>query len=243
MTALETHGLGKTYRGGVVGIKALSLALPAGEVAGFVGPNGSGKTTTIRLLLDLLRATEGRATLLGLDSRRDSIEVRRRVGFLPGDLAFHGGLGGRETLDFYASLRPSRPPVLRAELLDRLGLDATVLARRVSTYSTGMRRKLGLAIALQHDPALAILDEPTTGLDPLVRRRYHDAIRAWKARGAGRALFLCTHDMLEVEALCDRVLVVREGRLVADRRVEEMKAATDRARSLEDVILSYYATP
>lgn len=239
--AIATGGLTKIYRDGTTGIADLDVAVARGETAGFVGPNGSGKTTTIRLLLDLLRPTRGGARILGLDVRRDSLAVRRRVGFLPGDLAFHGSLRGRETLDFYARLRPDRGAPRRAELLERLGLADRDLARRVHAYSTGMRRKLGLVVALQHDPELAILDEPTTGLDPLVRRSCHDAIRAW--REGGRTLFLSSHDVLEVDALCDRVLIVRGGRLAAERTIDELRAEAGDARSLENALLSYYATP
>jgi len=238
--AVETRGLTKIYRNGVVGIEDLDMTIEVGEVVGFVGPNGAGKTTTIRLLLDLLRPTRGEAYVLGLHAQRQSLEVRRRVGFLPGDLAFHAGLSGQETLDAYDRLRPGVAPTRRDELLESLELDRAVLSRRVSGYSTGMRRKLGLVVALQHDPDLAILDEPTTGLDPLVRRRYHATLRTW--RGEQRTLFLCTHDMLEVDTVCDRVIIVRDGRWAASETVADLRARTSDARSLEDEILSYYRT-
>ncbi|MHC4340506.1 MAG: ABC transporter ATP-binding protein [Planctomycetota bacterium] len=239
MTAIEARSLTKIYRNGVVGVENLDLSMQRGEIAGLVGPNGSGKTTTIRLLLDFLRPTRGEAKVLGLDAHRDSVAVRRRVGFLPGDLAFHGSLSGQQTLEFYSSLRRHRPPVLRRELLDRLKLEPSVMRRRVATYSTGMRRKLGLVLALEHDPELAVLDEPTAGLDPLVRRACHEVIGGWQAQG--RTLFLCTHDILEVETLCHRVLVVREGRLVASEPMEALRERTKDARSLEDEILGHYA--
>ena len=239
MTAIEASRLTKIYNGKVVGVEDLDLSVQQGEVAGLVGPNGSGKTTTIRLLLDFLRPTRGRARILGLDAHRDSVAVRRRVGFLPGDLAFHGSLSGQETLDFYSSLRRKRKPVLRGELLERLKLEPDVLRRKVATWSTGMRRKLGIVLALQHDPELAVLDEPTAGLDPLVRRACHEVIGDWQRQG--RTLFLCTHDILEVETLCDRVLVVREGRLVASESMEALRERTKDARSLEDEILGHYA--
>jgi ABC-2 type transport system ATP-binding protein len=238
--ALVARGLTKVYRDGTTGIEDLDLTVARGETAGFVGPNGSGKSTTIRLVLDLLRPTRGEARVFGLDSRRESMAVRRRVGFLPGDLAFHGSLRGDETLEFYARLRRERGAPRRRELVERLGLSARDLRRRVRTYSTGMRRKLGLIVAMQHDPELAILDEPTTGLDPLVRRACHDAIRAW--RDGGRTLFLSSHDVLEVDALCDRVLIVREGQLAAERTIEQLRTEAGGARSLEDALLSYYAT-
>ena len=237
MPAVETRALTKTYGDGTVGIEDLDLEIAEGEIVGFVGPNGAGKTTTIRLLLDLLRPTRGTARILGHDTRKESLAVRRRVGFLPGDLAFHGELTGMETLEFYRRLRGGGAP-RRDELLDRLGLGGDALARRVARYSTGMRRKLGLVVALQHDPELAILDEPTTGLDPLVRRSCHDAVRAW--RRGGRTLFLSSHDVLEVDTLCDRVLVLRDGRLVAGRTLAELREQAGDARSLEDVLLGFY---
>jgi ABC-2 type transport system ATP-binding protein len=235
--AVETSSLTRIYNRGVVGIADLDMTVDPGEVVGLVGPNGSGKTTTIRLLLDFLRPTSGRASVLGLDSRRDSLAIRKQIGFLPGDLTFHESLTGAETLRLYEQLRPGTPPIRRAELLENLALSDEVLSRRVGTYSTGMRRKLGLVVALQHDPTLAILDEPTNGLDPLMRRRCHETIRRW--RGESRTLFLSTHDILEVDRLCHRVFVVRAGRLVAARSVEDFRGGGD-ANDLEESILRYY---
>jgi ABC-2 type transport system ATP-binding protein len=241
MAAIETAGLTKIYGNGAVGIADLDLAVAEGEVIGFVGPNGAGKTTTIRLLLDFLRPTRGSARLLGLDVRRDSLEVRRRIGFLPGDLALYGALTGAETLAFFARLRRGLAPRLRGEILEWLEFPPEMLRRKVRTYSTGTRQKLGLAVALQHDPTLAILDEPTTGLDPLVRRRFHEAIRGWRRNA--HTLFLSSHDIGEVESLADRVCVVRQGRLVAFDTVAKLVGATPGAASLEDAILAHYSRP
>jgi len=238
MDAIVTRGLTKRFRDGTVGVRDLALRVGEGATAALVGPNGAGKTTTIRLLLDLIRPTSGEAEVLGRPVRGAGPSLRTRLGFLPGDLAFHAGLTGHETLGFFARLRAGRPPSLRAELLDRLGLGDGDLRRKVQAYSTGMRRKLGLVVALQHDPQLAILDEPTTGLDPLVRRRCHDAIRGW--RGKGRTLLLSSHDMLEVDALAERVLIVRAGELVADRDVEDLRGAEGDPRALEDRVLAWY---
>ncbi|MGH7162504.1 MAG: ABC transporter ATP-binding protein [Planctomycetota bacterium] len=239
MLAVETRGLTKIYKGGVTGLADLDLEVETGEVVGLVGPNGSGKTTTIRLLLDLLRPTRGSCRIFSLDARRDSLEIRRRVGFLPGDLALYDGLTAHETLALSARLRRGAAPSLRESLLARLGVPSEALDRRVKTLSTGTRQKLGLLIALQHDPSLAILDEPTTGLDPLVRRRFHDAIVSW--RGRGRTLLLCSHDIAEVALLCDRVCVLRDGAMVAQIPLEGGDAARRDGAALEERILSHYA--
>ncbi len=238
MDAVRTAGLTKIYGQDVVGVEDLTLRVEVGESFGFVGPNGSGKTTTIRLLMDFMRPTRGNAQVLGLDAHACSIDVRRRVGFLPGDLALYPDLTGGGTLDFFARLRPDRDPCLRAQLLEQLDFPADALRRRVGTYSTGMRQKIGLTVALQHDPELAILDEPTTGLDPLVRRSFHDTIREWLHKG--RTLFLSSHDISEVEALCGRVCVLREGHIVADDETATLRAAGGAGASLEEAILSFY---
>ncbi|MGQ0614035.1 MAG: ABC transporter ATP-binding protein [Planctomycetaceae bacterium] len=241
MTVLRTEGLTKVYRNGALGIADLDLEVRAGEVLAFVGPNGAGKTTTIRLLLDFLRPTRGTASVLGLDSRKDSLAVRRRIGFLPGDLALYGSLTGEETLELFARLRGERKPALREELLGWLAIPPEMLRRKVGTLSTGTRQKLGLLVALQHNPSLAILDEPTTGLDPLVRRHFHDAIRRWRTQA--HTLFLSSHDIAEVELLCDRVCIVKSGRLAALDTVAGLRAAAPQAASLEEAILSHYARP
>ncbi|MFQ5843441.1 MAG: ABC transporter ATP-binding protein [Planctomycetota bacterium] len=241
MGAVVTERLTKIYRRGVVGVVDLDLRVAPGDTFGFVGPNASGKTTTIRLLMDLLRPTRGRAEILGLDTRRQSMEVRRRVGFLPGDLVLYDDLTGRQTLRLFARLRPGREPSLRDTLLMHLDFPEEALDRRVATYSTGMRQKIGLTVALQHDPVLAILDEPTTGLDPLVRRSFHDTIRQWLR--PDRTLFLSSHDIAEVEALCRTVCVLRQGRVVAHDTTERLKEGAGTGASLEDAILSHYRRP
>jgi len=226
MTAIETLGLTKRFghrarpihppghpSGGVVhALEDLTITVREGEIFGFLGPNGSGKSTTIRLLLGFLHPTAGGASVLGLDTSRDSVAIRARVGYLPGGIAFWDGLSGERLLDELAALS-GRPPVRRAELLDRLELSATTLRRPVRDYSRGMRQKVGVIQALQHDPELAILDEPTEGLDPLMQNAFYAILD--DLRRAGRTIFFSSHILSEVERVCDRVAIIRTGRLVA----------------------------
>ena len=220
MAAIATEGLTKHYQAGGRGadarvIRALddvTLEVREGEIFGFLGPNGAGKSTLIRLLLGYLHATAGRATVLGLDAARESVAIRGRVGYLPGGIALYDGLTGERHLDYLAELA-GRPSVRRAELCDRLELDARTLRRPIRDYSRGMRQKIGIVQALQHDPELAILDEPSEGLDPLMQRAFYDVLDGLKA--AGRTVFFSSHVLSEVERVCDRVAVVRSGRLVA----------------------------
>ena len=226
MDALTTTGLTKRYghrepplrlpgrtSGGVVrALEDLTIEVREGEIFGFLGPNGAGKSTTIRLLLGFLHPTAGSASVLGLDIVRDSVAIRSRVGYLPGGIALYDSLSGERLLDYLGALT-GRPSTRRAELLDRLELSARTLERPVRDYSRGMRQKIGIIQALQHDPELAILDEPTEGLDPLMQRAFYGILDDLKA--AGRTIFFSSHILSEVERVCDRVAIVRHGRLVA----------------------------
>jgi ABC-2 type transport system ATP-binding protein len=237
MAAIVTSGLTKRYghptpihrpgRRRATPIDALvdvDIEVEEGEIFGFLGPNGAGKSTAIRLLLGFLHPTAGRATVLGLDSVRESVEIRRRVGYLPGGVAFWDGLSGERLLDELAAMS-GRPPIRRAELLEQLELSAATLRRPVRDYSRGMRQKLGVIQALQHDPELAILDEPTEGLDPLMQYAFYGILD--ELRRAGRTIFFSSHILSEVERVCDRVAIVREGRLVA---LEEIPALLARRK-------------
>ena len=241
MDAIETRGLTKHYgrRGPAIGgrghgadvVRALedvSITVREGEIFGFLGPNGAGKSTMIRVLLGFLHPTAGGANVLGLDVNRDSVEIRRRVGYLPGGVALYDSLTGEDQLDYMAALA-GRPPVRRADLLDRLELSRRTLARKVRDYSRGMRQKIGLVQALQHDPELAILDEPTEGLDPLMQRVFYGVLDELQADG--RTIFFSSHILSEVERVCDRVAIVRRGRLVAVEEIEELLA--HRKRNVE----------
>jgi ABC-2 type transport system ATP-binding protein len=226
--AIETHDLTLEYGGGA-GVRALDLAVVRGEVFGFLGPNGAGKTTTIRMLLDLLRPDRGEARLLGQPVREGGGELRRRIGFVPGDLALPAGVSGLQALDLFAGLQ-QKTPLRRDEVLDRLGFPRHALTRKVKHYSTGMRQMVGLACAMQHDPELLILDEPTTGLDPMVRDVVLTLLREGRARG--QTIFLSSHVLDEVERLCDRVGVIHRGRLHRVAGVSDLRFASRRTVTL-----------
>ncbi|MFO7654574.1 MAG: ABC transporter ATP-binding protein [Candidatus Krumholzibacteriia bacterium] len=218
--AIETSRLTRYY-GRQRGIEDLDLTVRAGEVFGFLGPNGAGKTTTIRLLLDLIRPTRGEARVLGLDCHRQSLAVRRLVGYLPGEYRFYEDLTGRRLLDYLGRLGGTFDPAIMHILTGRLGAD---LDRPVRRLSHGNKQKLGIVQAFMHDAPLLILDEPTTGLDPLVQQEFFSLIE--ESRRAGRTVLLSSHNLAEVERVCDRFASVRDGRLIA---VEEMASLRGRA--------------
>ena len=224
MAVIETRGLTKQYgRQLAPALGDLDLTVESGEIFGFLGPNGAGKSTTIRLLLGFLHPSAGVAHVLGHDIDRGSVEIRRRTGYLPGGIAFWDGLTGERLLDELAAMS-GRAPTRRSALLDRLEL-ADALHRPVRDYSRGMRQKLGIIQALQHDPELAILDEPSEGLDPLMQRAFYEILE--ELRAAGRTIFFSSHVLSEVERICDRVAIVRSGRLVA---LEDVAALLARRR-------------
>ena len=235
MAAIVTEGLSKAYGARrppwrratsvVSALDDLSIEVREGEIFGFLGPNGSGKSTTIRLLLGYLHATAGRARVLGLDVAHDSVAIRARTGYLPGGIALDDALTGERLLDHLAALQ-GRPSVRRDELCERLELSRATLRRPVRDYSRGMRQKVGIVQALQHDPELAILDEPSEGLDPLMQRAFYAILD--DLRAAGRTIFFSSHVLSEVERVCDRVAIIRSGRLVAVEDVEALLARRHR---------------
>jgi ABC-2 type transport system ATP-binding protein len=220
---ISTHGLTKHY-GSVEALTDLSLDVREGEIFGFLGPNGAGKSTAIRTLLGFLHATRGSASVLGLDIGSQSVEIRRLTGYLPGGVALYDSLTGEQVLDYLVDLQ-GREPHRRAELCERLELSEAVLKRRVRDYSRGMRQKIGVVQALQHDPELAILDEPTEGLDPLMQHAFYRLLD--DLRKEGRTVFFSSHVLSEVERLCDRVAIIRAGRLMAVHDVAELPGLTD----------------
>ena len=216
--AIELTDLVKDY-GNVRALDGVSLSVAQGEIFGFLGPNGAGKTTTIRIIFDLIRPTRGSAHILGFDCQRDSIVARSKLGYLPGDLHLYEGLSGRETIDLFSSLRRTRPdPKYVASLLQRLDLDPHRIVRE---YSKGNRQKLGLVLALLHQPELVILDEPTSGLDPLVQEQVEAIL--FEVAGQGHTVFFSSHILSEVERLCHRVAFLRRGKLIALEDVAEIK--------------------
>jgi ABC-2 type transport system ATP-binding protein len=215
---IATEHLTTSY-GSRRGIEDLSFDVEPGEIFGFLGPNGAGKSTTIRTLLDLLRPTSGTARLFGLDSHRDEVAIHRRTGYLAGDVALYERMTGRELLEYFGNLRGGVDPRRVDALAERFGLDPSV---RIRQLSHGNQQKVALVQAFMHEPDLAILDEPTQGLDPLVQQEFMRLLEEMKA--AGRTVFLSSHVLSEVERVCDRVAIVREGRLVEVEHVADLTA-------------------
>ncbi|MBN1138056.1 MAG: ABC transporter ATP-binding protein [Anaerolineae bacterium] len=214
---IETKGLTKYY-GKVRGIEDLDLSVREGEVFGYLGPNGAGKTTTIRLILDLIRPTRGTALLFGQEVQGRAAELKAQLGILPGELALWGNLTARDLLTFLGNLRGGLDWAWVDELAQRLDLD---LSRRVGTFSHGNKQKVGLIQAFAHKPDLLILDEPTTGLDPLIQQEFYRLID--EVRAEGRTVFLSSHILPEVDRVCDRVGIIREGHLVTVEEIAELK--------------------
>jgi ABC-2 type transport system ATP-binding protein len=228
VAAIAALGLTKHY-GTVRALEDLTLDVREGEIFGFLGPNGAGKSTFIRLLLGHLHPTSGSASVLGLDVVRASVAIRARVGYLPGGIALDDNLTGVRHLDDLAALS-GRAPVRRAALCDALELTDRILRRPIRDYSRGMRQKIGIVQALQHDPELAILDEPSEGLDPLMQRAFYEVLDSLRA--SGRTVFFSSHVLSEVERVCDRVAIVRAGRLVEVDEVAALLARQQRRVSI-----------
>ena len=214
---IRTEQLTKAY-GSHRGIIDVDLTIQPGEAFGFLGPNGAGKTTTIRTLLDHIRPTSGRAYLFGIETTVDPVAIHRRVGYLPGEFTLYDKLTGGQTIEYFANLRGGVDTAYQKELVERLDVDPT---RKFREYSKGNKQKIGLIVALQHRPDLLVLDEPTSGLDPLVQQTFYEIIR--EAKAEGRTVFLSSHILSEVERTCDRVAIIRDGRLVRVDRVEALR--------------------
>jgi len=228
-SVISTQGLTKHY-GSIPALEDLTLDVHAGEIFGFLGPNGAGKSTMIRTLLGFLHPTHGSAEVLGMDTATRSVEIRTLTGYLPGGIALYDSLTGEQVLDYLARLQ-GREAYRRAELIDRLQMPAADLRRRVRDYSRGMRQKIGVIQALQHDPELAILDEPSEGLDPLMQQAFYGILTDLRAEG--RTIFFSSHVLSEVERVCDRVGIIRHGRLMAVHEVRELLARRRRKVSIQ----------
>ena len=215
-SAIETNGLTKDYGAGR-GIFGLELFVGRGEIFGYLGPNGAGKTTTLKLLMGLIHATRGSARIFGLDCDRQAVAVKRTVGYVPGELPQFGGWRGSEIVAYAAGLRGDVDDAHVAELATRLALD---LGRKYREYSHGNKQKLALVLAFMHQPALLLLDEPTTGLDPLHQQVFYALVH--EARDAGATVFISSHVLSEIEHVCDRVGIVRSGRLVTVAALDEL---------------------
>ena len=230
--AIRTERLTKYY-GDVVGVEDLSFDVERGEIYGFLGANGAGKTTTIRLLLDLLRPSRGRATVLGLDCRRQSLAARRQIGYLPGELPIYPDLTAAGYLEYLARLDGrvvSRPYV--EELLKRLDVSDVDLRRRLRHQSHGMKQKIGIIQALMGRAPLLVLDEPTAGLDPLMVQAFRGLLESLREQG-GTTIFLSSHVLSEVEATCDRIGLIRGGRMVATGTIEELRRNSARRVTID----------
>jgi ABC-2 type transport system ATP-binding protein len=216
--AIRTEALTKHY-GDVKALVDLDLEIHSGEVFGFLGPNGAGKTTMIRTVLDLIRPTAGRAEILGMDTHEKAVDLRDHIGYVPGDLAMYPSLTGRDTLTYFANLRGGVDWSYVDELAERFNSDLDV---KVADYSSGNRQKVGVIQAFMNRPDVLIMDEPSTGLDPLIQREFQKLVR--EVASEGRCIFLSSHSLSEVQRVADRVGIIRNGRLVDVESVEGLRS-------------------
>src|SRR4051812_876119 len=214
---IEVEKLSKSY-GGKRGIVDVSFSVPEGEIFGFLGPNGAGKTTTIRSLMALIRPDSGAARIAGLDCWNQSVEIKRLVGYIPGEPSLDPNLTGGQILEYFANLRGGVDRAYLKKLIERFDLDTS---RKFRQYSTGNKRKVVLIQAFMHRPRVLILDEPTSGLDPLNQQEFDAMVK--EAGAEGRTVFLSSHVLSEVEKTCSRVAIIREGRIVRIGGVAELK--------------------
>jgi ABC-2 type transport system ATP-binding protein len=208
--------LHKAY-GKIQAVNGISMRVEQGEIFGFLGPNGAGKTTTIRCMLDVIRPTSGSLRVLGLDAQRDKMELHQRIGYLPGDVRLPGQMTGKQVIDYFSRLQ-GLEPVLLHDLVARFDVE---MKRPLKSYSKGMRQKIGVVLAFMCDPEVLILDEPTSGLDPLLQRTFNEFLLQEQARG--KTIFMSSHIMSDVEKVCQRVAVIRQGEIVTIEEVEKLR--------------------
>jgi ABC-2 type transport system ATP-binding protein len=226
-SAIRTERLSKDYGQGR-GLFDLDLDVEAGEIFGWLGPNGAGKTTTIKTLMDLIHPTAGRAEIFGLDCQAKAVEVKRLVGYVPGELPQFGGLRGRDIVAYLGAMGGGVDETTVKGVSQRLQLD---LSQRYREYSSGNKQKLALVLALMHRPKLLVLDEPTSGLDPLNQQVFYELIR--EARDDGATVFLSSHILSEVERSCDHVGIIRHGRLVNVASMDELHSIRSKRVEIE----------
>ena len=225
--SLETVRMSKRF-GKFTALNSIDLKVNEGEVFGYIGPNGSGKTTTIRVLLGILQASEGTAKVFGMDAWKDAVKIHKRVAYVPGDVNLWPNLTGGEVIDLFGSLRGKHDKDRREKLLKRFDLDPS---KKCRTYSKGNRQKVALVAAFTSDADLYILDEPTSGLDPLMEQVFQECVLELKKEGKG--IFLSSHIMSEVEKLCDRIAIIREGVIVETGTLAEMRHLTRITMTIE----------
>jgi len=229
MAVIEISKLTKYY-GKICGVKSVSFSVEQGEIFGFLGPNGAGKTTTIRLMMNLLRRDSGELELLGTPVKPNSFEVREKIGYLPGDFSPYREMSGIQFLKYITKYR-SRPPIWRAKLFQQLQLAEQDISQKIKYLSHGTRQKLGIVMAFEHDPELAILDEPTIGLDPIIQESFYEFVLAVQQRG--NTVFLSSHILPEVEKVCQRVAIIRKGEIVVMESINNLKAKRPRRMTIE----------
>lgn len=220
MSIVEVKNLHKKF-GNFQALDGVNLALDQGEIYGFIGPNGAGKSTTIRILLGILKASEGKATIFGKDAWHDAVEIHKRLAYVPGDVNLWPNLTGGEVIDLFMGLRGGNNKHKREELLERFALDPS---KKCRTYSKGNRQKVALVAAFASDPELFIFDEPTSGLDPLMEQVFQEYVQS--AKDAGKTVLLSSHILSEVEKLCDRVGIIRQGKIIESGTLSEMRHLT-----------------
>lgn len=220
--AINTYGLSKRYQKAKrFALRDLELAIKPGEIYGFLGPNGAGKTTTIRLLMNFIQPTKGEARILGLDTLSQSVAVKDKVGYLPGEVELYPKMTGRQLLTYLSDLRAPPIPNYVNVLCRRFKVE---LNQRISSLSRGNRQKLGIVQAFMNHPEVLILDEPTAGLDPLMQEEFFDLVRETKERDA--TIFLSSHNLTEVQKVCDRVGIIRAGRLIKEQSIADIVASS-----------------
>lgn len=227
MKLLEVNNLTKKY-GQFTALKDVNISVESGEVYGFIGPNGAGKTTTIRVLLGILKATNGGATILGKDVWKDAVEIHRNIAYVPGDVNLWSNLTGGEVIDLFVRLRKGNNKSRKDELIRRFDLDPT---KKCRTYSKGNRQKVALVAAFSSDADLYILDEPTSGLDPLMEKVFQECVL--EVKKAGKSVFLSSHILQEVERLCDKVSIIRDGKIIETGTMKELRHLTRTSVTVE----------